>query len=102
MERPPTTRSDLGSSLVARVDNGKVRRQAVLSGEFYVDIKVYAKSDVISIPREDRWRKALVALKVQLDRGSVQWNALQKFMQRAHDLFNNTEPTYFSDNIDFK
>ncbi|XP_049704256.2 uncharacterized protein LOC126056173 [Helicoverpa armigera] len=95
---PATSCGDLGSSLVSRVANGKVRRTADLTGDFYVEVKVYHKAEAASTPREDRWKKASVALKVQINRDSSPWEALQIFMRRTHELFDNSELIFYSDN----
>lgn len=101
-DRPSTSSGDLGSSLLSRVANGKVRRAANLNGDFYVEVKVYHKADIISTVREERWKKAAVALKVQLSKESPQWDTLQSFMRRAHELFDDSEPVFYSDQISFK
>lgn len=76
-----------------------MRRTADLTGDFYVDVKVYHKGEAASTRREERWKKAAVALKVQLNKDSPPWEALQTFMHRAHELFDSSEPVFYSDNI---
>lgn len=79
-----------------------MRRTADVTGDFYVEVKVYNKAEVASTLREDRWKKASVALKVQLNRNTPQWDGLQVFMRRTHELFDNSEPVFYSDNINIK
>lgn len=97
-----TSVADFGSSLISRVANGKVRRTADVSGDFYVEVKVYNKAEVASTPKEERWKKASVALKVQLNRNTPQWDGLQVFMRRTHEFFDNSEPVFYSNNISLK
>lgn len=60
---------------------------------------MYNKAEVANIAKEDRWKRAEVTLKVQLDRNTPQWDGLQIFMRRTHELFNDSEPVFYSDSI---
>lgn len=97
----PAASSPVASSLVIRVANGKVRRTADVSGDFFVELKVYCTKEIADTPRQERWKKAQVALKLQLSRDSTYWNELQKFVRRSHEAFASSEACYFSDNIHF-
>lgn len=88
---------------MSRVANGKLRRTApYIEGDFYVEVKVYNKTDAASTTPLERWKKALVALKVQINKDTPQWDALQTFMRRVHVVFQDSEPVFYSDNINIK
>lgn len=101
-QAPATATGDLASSLLIRVANGKVRRTATLTGPYYVEVKVYDTSEAASSRPDERWKKTLVSLKAQLKTDSSQWDKLQVFMRGAHKLFEDSEPVYYSDKINFK
>ncbi|XP_063822980.1 uncharacterized protein LOC135088509 [Ostrinia nubilalis] len=96
-----TTRS-IASSFTSRVSSGQCRRTAVTSGEFYIDLKVYNTDDVKNVPPEERYKKALAAVKLQCGEQSQEWEALQRFISSAYVIFEECEPTYYSNKINIK
>ncbi|KAG7299657.1 hypothetical protein JYU34_016647, partial [Plutella xylostella] len=89
----------LGSSIVTRVASGHVRRAAPTEGEFYVELKVYNTVDAASTTSQERWKKALVTVRLQADQDTPHWEALQKFMKSVYTLFEDTEPTFYGEKI---
>lgn len=100
--RRSVTAQKLGSSLTTKVANGVVRRAADFQGAYYVEVRVYSTSDALKSPPEQRYKKALVTLKAQLNTESREWRDLQKFMKNTKLLFGDTEPMFYSNKISFK
>lgn len=84
------------SSFASRVSSGTTRRCAITSGDFYIDLKIYKVEDVKTTDALERYKKALVAIKLQCEEKSVEWEQIQKFISTAFDIFKNCEPTYYS------
>lgn len=101
-QKKTTKKPKLESVLWSRVASGSLRRQLPLSGEFYVELRVYNTTDAETQKADERWKKALVTLKVQLNDDSEQWAALQSFVQSSSSIFEEVEHTYYSDKIQFK
>lgn len=93
------TTSPAGSTFQSRVANGISRRVASVHGEFYIDLKVYNTTDFIKYPFDERWKKALLTLKLQSDQGSTQWSLLQKFVKGCHDVFKDSNAVFYADKI---
>lgn len=92
----------LDSSLTSKVANGVVRRVNQLNGAYYTEVRVYNTRDASKTPPEERYKKALVTLKVQLNPNTSEWRDLQKFMKNIKLLFDNQEPVFYSNKINFK
>ncbi|XP_049874671.1 uncharacterized protein LOC126377603 isoform X1 [Pectinophora gossypiella] len=88
----------LQTYLTSRVPNGRVRRELVnQSGEYYIEFRVYNTEKAVASKPDQRWKEAEVTLKVKLDRGTPQWEKIQSFMQRIHNLFEDCEPVFISE-----
>ncbi|XP_011561635.3 uncharacterized protein LOC125491061 [Plutella xylostella] len=93
----------LPSFVVNRVANGNQRRVANTSGDFYVEVKVYARRDAEDAPKDTRWTKALLRLNTYVEDGSPQWKLLHRFVKEASNLFSDSTPSFYNpDTIKFK
>lgn len=90
------------SSFLSRVANGQVRRTITLPGDYVAELKLYRQTDYYETAIEERYKKALVNVKVRTGETSVLWDPLQKFISEADELFDESEPVYYSDKIKFK
>lgn len=100
--RRSSTTLPLDSSLTSKVANGCVRRSASLSGAYYVEVRAYTTSDALKTPPLDRYKKALLTAKVQLNTGTAEWHDLQKLMRSIKKLFEDREPVFYSNKINIK
>lgn len=87
--------SQLPSVLNTRVANGIVSHRKAGDGEFYVEVKVYRTSDAASTRPEERWRKALTSLKIQMNPDGDEWSQLQGFFKTIRKSMNDVEPVFF-------
>lgn len=87
--------SQLSSVLNTRVANGIVSHRKAVDGEFYVEVKVYRTSDAASTRPEERWRKALTSLKIQMNPDGDEWRQLQVFFKTIRKSMNDVEPVFF-------
>ncbi|XP_028161966.1 uncharacterized protein LOC114353964 [Ostrinia furnacalis] len=101
-QRLKVGRQQLDSSLTSKVANGVVRRTVPLEGAYYVEVRVYNTRDALKTPPADRYKKTLHTLKVQLNTETSQWRDLQKFMKTAKKLFEDREPIFYNNKINFK
>lgn len=108
-ERASTSTSTQGgfvattSSFTTRVSGGQSRRTTpITEGDFYVEVKLYNLFDVQNTPPEERFKKALTSVKLRLGDDCREWDTLQEFLITAFKLFKNSNPTKFSDRINFK
>lgn len=85
------------SSLLTRVANGHLRRVVPTDGEFYIELKVFKTADAVSTKADERWKKALVVLKLMTDQDSSRWESLQKFVKEAFSAFEDAEPSFYGD-----
>lgn len=92
----------LDSSLTTKVANGSVRRAAPLDGAYYVEVRVYSTSDALKTLPAERYKKALLTAKVQLNTGTSEWHDLQKFMKSLKKLFEDREPVFYSNKVNIK
>lgn len=89
----------LPSFVVNRVASGNQRRVAPTAGEFYAELKVYARDDAENTAKDTRWTKALLRLNCYIAEGSSQWKQLQHFVKEASLLFEDCAPSYYSPDI---
>ncbi|KAL0861806.1 hypothetical protein ABMA27_009279 [Loxostege sticticalis] len=92
----------LDSSLTTKVANGSVRRAAPLDGAYYVEVRVYSTSDALKTLPAERYKKALLTAKVQLNTDTSEWHDLQKFMKSLKKLFEDREPVFYSNKVNIK
>ncbi|KAG7297737.1 hypothetical protein JYU34_018455 [Plutella xylostella] len=89
----------LPSFVVNRVANGNQRRVGSTSGEFYAELKVYARHDAEEAPKDTRWTKALLRLNCYLEEGSPQWKLLHRFVKEAGTLFEDCVPSFYNPDL---
>lgn len=82
------------SVLTRQVPGGKVCRYGQLSGELFVDLKLYNVADIASITSKDRWEKALVCLKIQVDPNSPEVSYIKKVLKICKEHFTD-EGTFY-------
>ncbi|XP_063369034.1 uncharacterized protein LOC134657418 [Cydia amplana] len=85
----------LDSSIVQRVANGLTKRTLELDGAFFVELRVYKTDDVRRELPENRWKKALLSIKTQLDSDTPPWESLIKFTKHIKSLFKDTEAKFY-------
>lgn len=86
----------LPTYLTTRVPGGSVRRESMQDGEYFVEVRVYTTEEATKAQPDQRWKLAQVTLKAKLDRGTDQWEALQNFMHKTHELFNESDPVFIA------
>ncbi|XP_047984078.1 uncharacterized protein LOC125240784 isoform X1 [Leguminivora glycinivorella] len=89
------TPDQLRSSITQRVADGLTRRAADLEGEFFLELRVYNTADIRSELAEHKWKKALLAVKAQINNDTPQWEYLQKLTKHLRTLFDDAEVTFF-------
>ncbi|XP_041982713.1 uncharacterized protein LOC121735817 [Aricia agestis] len=94
---PKSRGGEIISSFSSRVSTGTSRRTAKTGGEYFVDLKIYKKSDYVSHAANVRYKTALVSVKLQCDESSSSWEALQGFLRQAFTEFEESEPVHYSD-----
>jgi hypothetical protein len=85
----------LGSSITQRVADGMTRRAVDLEGAFFLELRVYNTDDIRSELAVEKWKKALLAVKAQIDTDSLQWEYLQKLTKHLKTLFDDADVKYF-------
>lgn len=91
-----SSENSLTSVLIRRVPGGFVRRTAALTGDLFIDLKLYNVGDIQSVPPKDRWEKALVNFKYRVESNSVIVDGINKILRRCKDDFTE-EGTFFPD-----
>lgn len=84
----------LRSVLQRRVPGGKVCRYGQLSGDLFVDLKLYNVADISSIAPINRWEKALVSLKIQVDSNSPEVSYIKNALKICKKHFTE-EGTFY-------
>jgi hypothetical protein len=85
------------SSFSSRVSSGTSRRTIIRPGDFFIDLKVYkiqdhqAETDAL-----ERYKKALVALRLQCEEKSIEWEQCQTLIGTAFEVFKDSETSYYS------
>lgn len=77
----------LWSLLKRQVPGGKVCRYGQLSGDLYIDLKLYNVADIASIALKDRWEKALINLKIQVDSNSPEVSHIKQVLKICKEHF---------------
>lgn len=77
----------LKSVLWRRVANGLLKRSEDLEGNLFVELRVYNKADIIDVDPRQRYWKAAVNLRYQVDESEPELQALQKFIKLAKTKF---------------
>lgn len=93
--RKPATPT-LQSVLTRRVADGVLRRTANLTGDVFIEIKVYNSNDILTVPPKDRWERALISLKYQGKSDCLELNQLKQVLNLCKRQFKN-EGTFFAD-----
>ncbi|XP_047984046.1 uncharacterized protein LOC125224661 [Leguminivora glycinivorella] len=95
-QRRASAANSLSSVLIRRVPGGYVRRTASLTGDLFIDLKLYNVVDIQNVPSEARWEKALVNFKYRVDSVSDIVDGINKILNRCKDDFTD-EGTFFPD-----
>ncbi|KAI8428758.1 hypothetical protein MSG28_007439 [Choristoneura fumiferana] len=90
-----SAQDQLGSSITQRVADGITRRAVDLEGAFFLELRVYNTDDIRSELKEEKWKKALLAVKAQIDTDTPQWEYLQKLSKHLKTLFDDADVKYF-------
>lgn len=77
----------LQSTLIRSVPGGKVRRVSQLPGDLFLELKLYNVADIKTIAAKDRWEKALVNLKIQVDSNSPEVSIINKALKLCREHF---------------
>lgn len=77
----------LRSSYSKRVADGVVRRSAQLSGDLYIDLRVYQVDDIKSVDLKKRYEKAALHLNYQTEHDAPEVDILTKFLKRCKTQF---------------
>lgn len=86
----------LTSSLTRRVADGTLRQVAELSGEFFVELKIYNTADICDVDPRQRWEKAVATLRMQLTPDSPEWDITKKLFAKGKNKFEE-EATFYAD-----
>ncbi|XP_028177724.1 uncharacterized protein LOC114365371 [Ostrinia furnacalis] len=89
----------LDSSFSSKTAHGSLVWRAPLAGRYYVETRVYSADDARKAPPDQRYTKALVTLKAQLDSEQAEWDYLQRFLKKAKTLFSDTKPVFYDNKI---
>ncbi|CAG9101003.1 unnamed protein product [Plutella xylostella] len=85
----------LQSVLWRRVAGGLIKRAEELAGNLFVEVRVYNRDEIAHLDARDRYWKALVNLRYQVDESEPELQALFKFLKSAKAKFTHE----VSDNI---
>lgn len=86
----------LTSVLTRRVPDGVVRRLQNLRGDHFIELKLYKVEDINKVAPLDRWEKAIVNLKLQIDGNAAEVTLINKFLKLCKERF-TAEGTFYSD-----
>lgn len=77
----------LESVLWRRVANGLLKRSEDLEGNLFIELRVYNKSDIINVDARNRYWKAAVNLRYQVNDSEPELEALYKFIKLVKAKF---------------
>lgn len=79
-----------------------MRYTADVSAPYYVELRVYTTKDALNTAPDQRYKKTLTTLKVQLNTEDTEWGYLQKLLRsvKTEKFIGNS--TFYSDKITFK
>lgn len=86
----------LNSSITNRILNGTTKRTLTLKGNFFVELRVCNTADVLGELREERWKKDILAVKVQIDDGRSHINGRYKNLVKTQKYFLKTPTLNFT------
>lgn len=95
-QRRAESNKELSSVLTRRVPGGRVRRIASLTGDMFLELKLYNVDDIKNVSALDRWEKALISLKFQVDSDSPILDNVNKVLKRCKEEF-SAEGTFYAD-----
>ncbi|KAI5643608.1 hypothetical protein NE865_04410 [Phthorimaea operculella] len=84
------------SSFITKVSQGHTRRATALPGDFFVELKVYKAEDLRNVPADQRYKKALVAMKLYCKEGTKEWDSLQEYIGTSSKVFEECESVFFN------
>lgn len=73
-----------------------MRRTASLTGDLFIELKLYNVTDIQSVPSLARWEKALVNFKCRVDSNSDIVDGINKILKLCKDDFTE-EGTFIPD-----
>lgn len=91
----------LKSVLWRRVAGGLLKRSEDLEGNLFVELRVYNKADIINVKAHQRYWKAAVNLRYQVDDSAPELDALHTFIKLAKAKFTH-EGTFQLDNVKYE
>lgn len=96
--RQPSKSKRIESSISNKVAGGNIVQRRSLEGPYYVETRVYSTKDALATSPDQRYTKALVTLKAQLDPENDEWEDLRRFLKTVKTtLFANSEPVFYAD-----
>ncbi|XP_049874674.1 uncharacterized protein LOC126382162 isoform X1 [Pectinophora gossypiella] len=84
------------SAFTKRVADGVVRRTADLTGDLFVELRLYNIKDIRKVQPKDRWEKATLSLKYQADNDAPELVPLREFVRCCKKQFTE-EGVFFAD-----
>lgn len=91
----------LKSVLWRRVAGGLIKRSEDLEGNLFVELRVYNKTDILNVKAHQRYWKAAVNLRYQVDDSAPELDALHTFIKLAKAKFTH-EGTFQLDNVKYE
>lgn len=89
--------NELCSYLYRRVPRGVSKQfNNNISGSHYVDLKLYMCDEIATVSPMNRWRHAVVTLKLKTDENTAAYRYLVKFLKEIKKNFKNAPVTYVS------
>lgn len=90
-------KDELISYFSRRVANGiSKQHNPELEGSHFIDLKLYMCQEIENVSPMNRWRHAVVTLKMKADDNNDGWKYLVKFLQDAKTKFKNCPVSYMS------
>lgn len=86
----------LNSVLWRRVAGGAVRRTEELEGDLFVEVRVYDTKEITGVDPRQRYWKAAVNLRAQIDSEGKDYDLLSTFLKAVNKKFSH-EGAFFSD-----
>lgn len=79
------------------MSSGTSRRTTIRAGDYFIDLKVYKIEDYqAQTDSLERYKKALVAVKLQCEEKSVEWEQCQSLLSTTFEIFKDSEASFYS------
>lgn len=96
-DSPSGKRDELNSYLSRRVANGISKQyNNDINGSCFIDLKLYTCEEIVNISPMNRWRHAIVTLKMKSEENDPAYRYLVKFLKEAKNKFKDCPVTYVS------